>query len=86
MKLKTLVIVAMLAPLGACTPNDTGFGSAVRHNVALQVIDPDPQHAGTPIEGGDGVRSAAAIDRYKKGSVKDPVRVDISSVVQSGSR
>lgn len=76
----------MLAPLGACTPNDTGFGSAVRHNVALQVIDPDPQYAGTPVEGADGARSALAIDRYKKGSVKQPVRVDINTAVQSGSR
>lgn len=86
MKLKTLAILAMLAPLGACTPNDTTFGGAMRHDMALQVIDPDPQYNGTPIEGADGTRSALAVERYKQGAVKQPVRVDINTAVKSGSR
>lgn len=72
MKIDTIALVVFggLA-LQACAP-DVGLGDTVRHNMALQVIDPDPEYRGTPMEGGSGIHSAAAVDRYNKGQVKDP--------------
>ncbi|WP_255325595.1 MULTISPECIES: hypothetical protein [Sphingobium] len=65
--------VLLLAPaLTACTANDPTFGGAVRSNYAMQVVNPEPQHEGTLVEGGEGTRSAAAVERYRKGAVKEP--------------
>ena len=62
-----------------CTPVDYGFGETHRQNIALQVVDPDPQYAGEEIEGGSGERSADAVDRYNKGEVRQPVSVNTTS-------
>ena len=47
------------------------FGNAVRHNIAVQVVDPMPAIA----DGGppplDGNRAAAAIGRYQNGAVRE---------------
>lgn len=69
MKLIPLPLLLMAA---ACAPIDAGLGNAVRHNLALQIIDPEPTHAGAPIEAGSGARSALAFERYRKGRVYDP--------------
>jgi len=63
------------AVLAGCTPNDTTFGGAVRHNIALQTIDPDPVARTDAVEGGSGQRSAAAVKRYNEGTVKQPTIV-----------
>lgn len=73
--------LAFAAALAGCTPNDTTMGGALRHDMALQVIDPDPQAQTDAIEGGSGVRAAAAVDRYNQGRVKEPV---ITSTKSSG--
>lgn len=65
--------------LGACTPHDTGLGENVKHNMAMQVIDPDPQYAGDPIEGASGDRAASALERYRKGTVKEPQTIRTSN-------
>ena len=68
------IITALAAlPLAACTPNDTTMGGALRHDMAMQTIDPDPEYEGELVEGGDGQRSAKAVERYHKGEVKQPV-------------
>ncbi len=73
--MKRLSIITALAalPLVACTPNDTTMGGAFRHDMATQTIDPDPEYEGELVEGGDGQRSAKAVERYHKGEVKQPV-------------
>lgn len=63
-------VCASLLALAACTPNDPTLGGAVRHNYALQVIDPDPQYAGQPNEGGSGDIAKGAVERYRTGEVK----------------
>jgi hypothetical protein len=55
--------------LGACAPYDVGLGESVRHHMALQVIDPHPEQQTELVEGGDGQRSAAAVQRYREGKV-----------------
>ena len=69
MKLIPLPLLLMAA---ACAPIDTGLGNAVRHNMALHIIDPEPKHAGTPMEAGSGDRAALALERYREGRILDP--------------
>lgn len=65
-------LIPLLLMAAACAPVDTGLGNAVRYNMALQIIDPDPTHAGTPVEAGSGARSALAYERYREGRTLDP--------------
>ena len=71
--------------LAACTPNDPTLGGAVRHNYALQVIDPDPQYAGQPNEGGSGDLAKGAVERYRTDKVKKPKTIRTTSKVSGGS-
>jgi len=74
---KVLIFVpfAFLA-LAACAPVDRGFGETVRLNNVRQTIHPEgiEPSPGAPIEGGSGARADAAIERYEKGSVAQPVQ------------
>ncbi|SDD48900.1 hypothetical protein SAMN05444678_11431 [Sphingomonas sp. YR710] len=80
----TLLLLAGLA-LPGCTPNDITMGGAAKHNYAMQVIDPDPRYAGDAIEGGSGAHATAAMERYRKGTVKEPQTIRITSGLVSGS-
>ncbi len=80
---KLSLATALIAPaLAGCTANDPTFGGAVRNNYAMQVINPDPQYEGALVEGGDGARSAAAVERYRTDKVKKPE--SIRSTQRSG--
>lgn len=79
-----LVFVPSLL-LAGCAPVDPGFGEAFRWDVAQQVIDPDPVYEGKVVEGGSGQHSAAAVDRYNKGTVKTPVPISSTSSGGTGS-
>jgi type IV pilus biogenesis protein CpaD/CtpE len=74
MTMGRLIVAAMLVgpALAGCTANDPTFGGAVRSNYAVQVINPEPRYEGALAEGGDGARSAAAIERYRTDKVKKP--------------
>lgn len=84
MKTKSAAILCSLFVLGGCTPVDAGFGEALRWDLAQQVIDPDPQHVGEPMEGGSGVRAEGAIERYEEGTVPQPATIS-STTTGSGS-
>jgi len=71
--------------LPACTPNDVTFGGALKHNYAMQVIDPDPTYAGDAVAAGSGVRAAAAMERYRKGTVKEPQTIRTTSGISGSS-
>ena len=79
-----LALTLLALPLAACTPNDPTFGGAVRHNYALQVIDPDPQYAGVPNEGGSGDLAKGAVERYRTDKVKKPKSIRTTSGVSGG--
>ena len=79
MRIFPLLLLAPLPLLAACTPNDPTLGGALRHNYAMQVIDPDPHYQGDEIEGGDGARSAAAVERYRTDKVKQPRSIRTTS-------
>ena len=51
---------------------DPGFGETVKYNAAAQIIDPDPVYAADAAQAGDnGDKAAAAMKRYRTGTVKD---------------
>jgi hypothetical protein len=85
MRCSFLLLLAPVAAIGACTPVDTGFGEAFRWNNAQQTVNLEPVQRGPQVEGGSGQRSAAAVDRYEKGEVKEPVSLQTTMTVSGGS-
>ncbi len=80
-----IVLLLVALPLAAgCTPNDPTLGASVHTVYAQQVIDPEPQARGDTVEGEDGQRSAAAVDRYRKGTVKKPQSIRTTSGTGGG--
>jgi len=85
-----LAAVAALALLGGCSPNPPALGEAVKYNVAVQTINPDPVYAAGSAEpgtNGDVARSAA--ERYRLGTVtpvETPSTSDVGGEGGSGSK
>ena len=68
-----------LIALAGCAPVDAGFGEALRYDMAVQTIDPDPQYPEGSLQPGyHGEKGQKAIDRYRKGGVK-PVQAQSAS-------
>jgi len=70
MRILSIALLGLAA--SACTPNDVTLGGAMKHDVAMQTIDPEPHYKGAAMEGGSGTHAASAMDRYRKGTVIDP--------------
>lgn len=71
MRSRLIVSLAAGALLAACTPVDPGFGEAVRYDMAIQTVDPDPVYPeGSTEAGSSGTTAASAAERYRKGTVK----------------
>lgn len=75
-----LAVVAAGALAACSTTNrkgsleDTTMGEALRQTMAAQVIDPDPRYdTPDPVTSAD--KAAQAVERYRKGTVKQPERV-----------
>ena len=73
----TPVLLALLAgcqtaaPLPQAGSLDAGFGEAVRYDMAIQTIDPDPVYDQNDAQpGADGAKGAAAVKRYRTDQVK----------------
>jgi len=86
--------LALLLGLGACekyTPGLTtslvstgpGFGNAMQHNAAVQIVNPEGEKVGVPPVM-DGHRAASAIDRYEKGKVFKPEAIETTTGVIGG--
>ena len=59
--------------------DDAGMGEASRYNAAVQVINPTPVYSAEGAQPGDnGDKLAAAVKRYRTGSVKEPAAVSTS--------
>ena len=87
-----LALVAVVAA-GGCTTwdpktgkiDETTFGEAKNMTMAAQVIDPDPQYEFLdPLTSAE--HAAQAIDRYRKGTVKQPERIRSTEAVGSRGR
>lgn len=73
--MKTITIVMTLLPLlalGACgtqKPLGRDFGNSIRHNMAVQTVNPEPSTV-SPLY--DGEHAARAIQKYREGTVEEP--------------
>lgn len=76
-----LLLLPVFAFLAACAGEQTSdsaamrplspdFGNAIRHNEAVQVIDPEPATTDDQAPALDGRRAAAAVARYQNGEVR----------------
>jgi len=73
------------APLPQAGSLDAGFGEAVKYDMALQTIDPDPVYDENDAQpGADGAKGAAAVKRYRTDQVKQ-LEVQSSTESSSGS-
>ncbi len=76
MNLKPAIFAAVAAAaLAGCVqdrsaPIGPDFGNSVKHNLAAQIIDPNPRHADGGRVDMDGARAASAYQRYREGKVK----------------
>ena len=69
----------------ACTQVDHGFGEAVKYDMALQTIDPDPVYPpGSAEPGTSGTTNAEAAKRYRTDAVK-PVVMTTTTTSPSGA-
>lgn len=70
--------VATASPASA---NDKDFGCTVRQNIEVQTVNLDPRYEGTLMEGGVGIRSAAAVRRYMTDKIRPLPGASMSSAV-----
>ena len=73
-KLRLLAACPLIAIAGCMTPSgdiaspDPAFGEAVKYDMAIQVIDPDPVYDEDGAQPGDnGEVAQKAVERYRKG-------------------
>ena len=85
--------VLVLAACNTVTPRpnpltgsmDPGFGEAVKYDMAIQVIDPDPVYPEDASRPGDsGAKGAEAVKRYRTDKVKDVEVMETTSGTTSG--
>lgn len=67
MRLLLLPLLLAAPVLGAAV--DPEFGKVTSGNIAAQA-GPLPSYAGVPMEGGNGLLAARAVNRYRRGAVK----------------
>jgi hypothetical protein len=82
------ILAALLLAAGASaqTMPPPGFGDSVRHNIEVQAGDMNPEYRGGEVEGGSGVRSAAAVTRYEQGRIIQPKGVTASGAqIEAGA-
>jgi hypothetical protein len=92
MSSKLLIASLSLGLLTGCTQiypvslsADPGMGEAVKYDIAVQTIDPDPVYGPDSAQPGDnGERSQKSVDRYRKGAVKDVQQMGTQSASGGG--
>ena len=79
---RLIIAGALLSGAVACAPVDAGFGEALRYDMAIQTIDPDPVYPEGSLQPGyHGEKAQKATDRYRKGTTK-ALRVESTSGAQ----
>ena len=82
-----LLIAPLLGLLAGCTQiypvslsADPGMGEALKYDIAVQTIDPDPVYGPDSAQPGDhGERGQKAVDRYRKGAVREVQQISSRS-------
>ncbi len=73
----------ILLPLAGCTPIDATLGGAVRQNVAVQVVNPEPNLPDTWDSSGD--HAALAMKRFRTGNVIEPHDITTTSGIRGSA-
>ena len=72
--------------LGGCSAVDPGFGEALRYDMAIQTIDPDPVYPEDGAKPSDnGAKASNATKRYRTGTVKPVETMSAGSSGGTGS-
>lgn len=86
MRFNSMILVAVAATAGCAQTDpvtlspDAAFGESVKHNAAMQIINPDPVDApGSAQPGESGVLAQEAAKRLRTGEVKDSHREEVGS-------
>ena len=83
-KLTLAVPAVATAMVTACAPVDAGLGEAVRYDMAIQTVNPDPVYPDDGAQPGDsGEKGADAVKRYRKGDTKE-LKIDSTSSGSGG--
>lgn len=84
-KAKLIIPAAALLATAACAPVDPGLGEAVRYDMAIQTVNPDPVYPEGGAQPGDsGVKGAEAVKAYRKGETKELKTQSTSNVSVGG--
>ena len=84
-KAKQMMLVLALAGLAGCSAVDPGLGEAVRYDMAIQTVNPDPVYPEDGAQPGDsGEKGAEAVKAYRKGETKE-LKIQTTSNAGSGS-
>ena len=76
---KILLAGAMALAATGCAAVDPGFGEALKYDMAVQTINPEPVYPeGSTKPGYHGEKAQKATDRYRKGQTK-PVQRETTS-------
>ena len=79
----TLTAVALVMVAG-CAPVDPGLGEALRYDMAIQTVNPDPVYPEDALNPGyHGEKAQKATERYRKGTTK-PLRTESTSSGSGG--
>jgi hypothetical protein len=82
---KLLPVLGLLAAT-ACTSVDHGLGEAVKYDMAMQTIDPDPVYPPGGAQPGDNAEvGVGAVRRYLQGTVKEVVPATTTTSATGGS-
>jgi hypothetical protein len=92
-RIRLVAVAVPLTMLAACnTVNpqtgsvDPAFGEALKYDMAVQTIDPDPVYAADAAKPGDhGDKGAAAVKRYRTDTVKTVEAVQTTGGGSGGS-
>ena len=74
-----MVLALSLTAVAACAPVDPGLGEALRYDMAIQTVNPDPVYPEGGAQPGDnGEKGAKAVKAYRSGTTK-PVQAQSAS-------
>lgn len=73
-----ICLLFSVSAFAACQTMETPtpeFGSAVRHNIAAQTVEPTPEQKQNTYIRPNSQRTAAARERYRKDQVEEPAEL-----------
>jgi hypothetical protein len=78
------IAAGLLAAAAGCAPVDSGLGEALRYDMAVQTVNPDPVYPDGGAQPGDsGEKGAKAVKAYREGNTK-PVQLESTASSSSG--